>query len=81
VGPKAKVAVPYLIKRVADERWSASIWAEHADPFGGGKTAALEAVKALAPDQVTAALLAARKSSNPRVKAWALTELGKLKEN
>jgi hypothetical protein len=68
--------VPYLIRRVADDVWISSPFDHVADPAGGGKGAALEAVEALAPDQVTEALLAARKSSNPGVKTWALAELG-----
>jgi hypothetical protein len=74
----AKAAVPALIDRVADDLMNN-------DPFGirGGhgvdKSAALDALKALAPDRVEEALLRARKSSNGDVREWATRELGNLK--
>jgi hypothetical protein len=80
MGAKAGPAVPYLIKRVADDVWIGGVFAHAADPEAGGKGAALDALKTLAPGRVTEALLAARQSTNAGVKAWALRELGRLNE-
>jgi hypothetical protein len=76
LGAKAKGAVPALIKRVADDRWPGGPFL----PNDGGKNAALAALKELAPDKVEEALLKALKSKNKDVKAWATTELGRLKD-
>jgi hypothetical protein len=73
---RAKSAVPALMKRVADD-----VWAEKSrfvqlspspyDPLGGGKAAALNALKVLAPSKVPEALQMATKSRNANVRAWA----------
>jgi HEAT repeat protein len=82
MGARAKPAVPVLIKRIGDDVWkeSHSGLAVDADPLAGGKGAALEALEKLAPGKVTDALLAARKSKNDRVRAWAITELTRRSE-
>jgi hypothetical protein len=77
MGARARGAVPALARRVADDVWIAGIFADSADPHGGGKAAALEALKKLAPDRVQGALLQAMKSKNSHVKAWATAELGR----
>jgi hypothetical protein len=47
-------------------------------PVGGGKTAALDALRALAPkEKATEALLEAYKSAEPQVRRWALRELNR----
>jgi HEAT repeat protein len=75
---KEKAAVPALVQRVADDVWKNGPF--DPDPAAGGKTAALNALKELAPDRVQEALLKAIQSKNPAVKAWATTELGRAKE-
>jgi von Willebrand factor type A domain len=64
----ATAAVPFLVKRVADDVW-----------YGTGddvsKDAALAALRELAPDRVQDALVAATKAKNARVKAWAAKKL------
>jgi tRNA A-37 threonylcarbamoyl transferase component Bud32 len=78
MGARARGAVPALARRVADDVWIGGVFAHTADPHGGGKAAALEALKKLAPERVEGALLLAMKSKNPAVKSWATTELGRL---
>src|SRR5262249_4219679 len=70
---KAKAAAPALSERVADDIWDSRYTVSPC------KRAALDALKALAPDQAQGALLKARKSKNTEVRGWATTELGKLK--
>jgi Ca-activated chloride channel family protein len=76
----ARAAVPDLIERVADDRWVkkgpfVTRGGTPADPIGGGKEAALETLRKLAPDQVTEALRKAQQSKNPDVRAWAIGKL------
>jgi len=72
----AKSAVPALMKRVADDLWYISGYTNVPDdPIGGGKAAALEVLKQLAPDRVTEALIAATRSKTVEVRVWALGEL------
>jgi hypothetical protein len=70
-----KSAVPALEKRVSDNALIDSIWENEqvAD-----KLAALNALKALAPDRVADALAAAMQAKEGRVKIWAADQLGKL---
>jgi HEAT repeat protein len=75
-----KSAVPALAKRVADDTWIASPFNDKSDPYGGGKGAALDALRKLDKDKVEEALLQATKSKNPKVKEWALEELGTPKD-
>jgi HEAT repeat protein len=74
-----RAAVPALIRRVADDRWISPPrfrgTNNASDPEAGGKTAALEALKELAPDKATEALRQAQKSKNANVRAWATREL------
>jgi Mg-chelatase subunit ChlD len=77
MGARARGAVPALARRVADDVWIGGVFANTADPHGGGKAAALEALKKLAPDRVEETLLLAMRSKNPAVKSWATTELGR----
>jgi HEAT repeat protein len=66
-------AVPALMHRVADDRWYDSGYTNvPSDPVGGGKNAALETLKKLAPECATPALLRAIRSSNSEVKIWAM---------
>jgi hypothetical protein len=71
---RAISAVPALKQRVADDLWVLP-GALGADPEAGGKAAALDALKSLAPDQVAGALEEATKSKHPQVKRWALSEI------
>jgi HEAT repeat protein len=82
-----KSAVRALMDRVADDVWvpvppgpflpaGPPTW----DPDGAGKGAALDALKALAPERVPEALKDALKSKNKQVRAWAAVELGGFKE-
>lgn len=64
--------VTYLVKRVADDSWAAGAL-ESSDP---SKDAALESLKKLSPDKAEEALLAAMKSRNAKVRAWATRMLG-----
>jgi HEAT repeat protein len=67
-------AVPALVERAANDRFSA-------DGSGGGKDAALEALRALDSDQATPALLRALKSKKPDVRVWALQNLAGQKKD
>jgi HEAT repeat protein len=76
---RAKAAAPALMKRVAD-----NVWIEKkrfagtnnaSDPVDGGKAAALQALRELAPDKVIDALRDAQKSKNAHVRAWATQEI------
>jgi hypothetical protein len=78
MGARARPAVPALIRRVCDEVWVGGPF--DPDPYSGGKTAALDALDKLAPDNVTETLLAARKAKNDRVRAWAIEELARRSE-
>ncbi len=74
-----QAAVPALVKRVADDTWIAKPRFRGTngggDPEAGGKTAALEALRKLAPDKVPEALRQAQRSKNSSVRAWATQEL------
>jgi len=68
-----KAAVPALKKRIADETWDEKTFDTAA---GGGKMAALTALKALAPGEVKGALVQAlgqKKSAD--VRKWAVARL------
>ncbi|MBI1915443.1 MAG: HEAT repeat domain-containing protein [Planctomycetes bacterium] len=68
-----KAAVPALKKRIADETWDPKTFDTAA---GGGKTAALKALKALAPGEVKVALAqAAGQKKNADVRKWAVARL------
>ncbi len=76
-------AVPDLIKRVADDKWIVDDWfgpfypgKDNYDPIAGGKSAALDALKKLAPDKVDFALAKAMKSRNKHVASWATSQYG-----
>jgi HEAT repeat protein/tetratricopeptide (TPR) repeat protein len=72
-------AVPALERRVADDLWYVSGYSNVPDdPEGGGKAAALGALRALAPERVQDALVAAAGSKTVEVRAWALACLGEL---
>src|SRR5262249_46249103 len=78
---RSKLVADALAARVADDVWYVSGYSNVPDdPEGGGKAAGLDALRALAPDRVKGALLAAGPKS-VEVRAWALTELAKQKEN
>ena len=76
-----KSAAPALMRRVADDVWvfNSTNLPHQNDPNAGGKAAALEALKLLAPEKVTAALATALKSKNESVRSWAAAELGQLR--
>jgi hypothetical protein len=84
----AKEAVPALIKRVADDVWvqgpSFTLGSDNSPYDGwakqGSKDRALQVLAKLAPDKVEEALTRALESKKPEVKAWALTQIGKLEE-
>jgi HEAT repeat protein/tetratricopeptide (TPR) repeat protein len=71
-----------LVKRLADDLWIRSEYSnkELNDPVAGGKAAALAALRKLAAEQVTPALLAATQSKTSAVAAWACAELGGQKD-
>jgi HEAT repeat protein/tetratricopeptide (TPR) repeat protein len=75
-------AIPSLTIRVADDRWVKSEYrnAELNDPVAGGKAAALAALRKLAPEQVTAALVQAAQSHTAAVAVWACDELASQKD-
>jgi hypothetical protein len=77
LGAQANGAVTALVNRVADDVWGSKGYPVNVDNATGNtsKDAALKALKQLAPDKVEAALLAAMKSSNPKVKTWAVKAL------
>jgi HEAT repeat protein len=73
---RAKAAVPALKKRVADGLWYESGYGNvPSDPVGGGKEAALAALRELAPREVKVALTLALKSDNAKVREWAVGRL------
>jgi serine/threonine protein kinase len=73
----AEGAVPALVKRVADDLWaSGDGW----DDRYSSKLAALEALKRLAPQRVTEALLAAVRSKEESVRVWACEGLAQQKD-
>lgn len=74
-----KQAVPALMRRVADDVWVSNRFGAN-DPIDGGKADALIALKQLAPERVSEALVEAMKSKDKDVKAWAALELGRLKK-
>jgi HEAT repeat protein/serine/threonine protein kinase len=61
-----KSAVDALVKRVADDV---------VDSYGGGKTAALDALRQFAPEKATVAILQALKSRDETIRAWACNSL------
>ena len=72
----AKSAVPALMERVGDDVWYISGYSNVPDdPIGGGKAAALDALKQLAPDKVSEALVPALKSKVPALRRWAASQL------
>ncbi|MGE3807787.1 MAG: protein kinase [Gemmataceae bacterium] len=79
---KDAAAAPALVARVADDVWHAGrpmgIPPDAGDPATGGKAAALQALRALAPERVAEALKTAAASKNKNVSSWATVELGKL---
>lgn len=73
----AKDAVPALMKRVADEIWDSR------DAFGladSSKLVALAALRTLAKNQVTSALLNAIRCKNEDVRVWACVQLAEQKD-
>ncbi len=77
-GVRSRAVVEALKERVADDVWMPKprfVGTTPYDPKGGGKQAALDALRELAPDQVTAALQAAGNSRSSAVRAWAAREL------
>jgi HEAT repeat protein len=76
VRQKDRAAVPALKERVADERWYAREYRNvDPDPVGGGKTAALKALRDLAFDEATEPLTRALFSKYPDQRHWAAVEL------
>jgi hypothetical protein len=77
MGANAKAAVPALIQRVADDVWGSQGNVANIDNAQGNtsKDAALAALKQLAPDKVEEALIEGMKSTSPRTRQWASTQL------
>jgi HEAT repeat protein len=75
---REKAAVPALMDRIADNVWIPKPPFKTAgrmqgyDPVGGGKEAALTALKEIAPERVKEALQKASKSKNKDVRKWAV---------
>jgi tetratricopeptide (TPR) repeat protein len=77
----AASAADALAERVADGVWYRSGYRNvPSDPEAGGKAAALAALRELAPERVTAALVKAAVSKSPATRSWALVELAKQKD-
>jgi serine/threonine protein kinase/HEAT repeat protein len=88
-----KAAVPALVRRVGDDLWgeeaSGFLVPGDSTPYEnvatgerqGSKYAALDALKTLDDKSVPGALTQALKSKNAAVRAWAVRELGKLKDS
>jgi serine/threonine protein kinase/HEAT repeat protein len=73
----AEVAVPALMKRVADDLWGSG----DGDSVGySSKLMALEALRTLAKTKVTPALIDALRSKNEDVRIWAIWQLGQLSD-
>jgi HEAT repeat protein len=76
-----KAAAPALVKAVVDNEWLAVPWALHPSDGSGNydpavRNAALDALKALAPERVTEALLGAARSKQTSLRLWAYGHLG-----
>ncbi len=70
---KDKAAIPALKRRLADDTWDERT---SETPEGGGKVAALKALKALTtPEEVKAALVQALSSPNAKVRQWAVRQV------
>jgi HEAT repeat protein len=78
MGEQAKPAAPALILRVKDDVGGANSFDYNGDSNGCCKAAALDALKNLAPEKVSGALFAGRKSKNVLVRIWSTCELAKL---
>jgi serine/threonine protein kinase len=74
---EALPAVPALVDRIKDDVWTVGGITQDNATGNTSKDAALAALMKLAPDQVDEALIAASKSTNPKVKAWAAYQLKK----
>src|SRR5262249_28416730 len=72
-----RTAVPALVKRVADDLWVAN---DRYDASYSSKKAALKALRAIAPDRVTEALLGALGAKDENVRIWACRELAMQKD-
>jgi HEAT repeat protein len=70
-------SAPALANRVADDLWDSD---DSHNATYSGKQAALEALRALAPQQAGDALLRATRSKSPNVKVWATEELARQKK-
>src|SRR5262249_26048828 len=68
-------AVAALRKRVEDNVWFNPWIVGVEDPEAGGKAAALRALRTLAPEQVTSALVVALKGKEGHMRRWAAREL------
>lgn len=78
LGDEAFPAVPALIERIKDDVWSVGGVSRDNATGNTSKDAALSALKKLAKDKVTAALIAATESKNKTVQAWATGRLAEL---
>jgi Ca-activated chloride channel family protein len=78
-GVRSPAVVDALKQRIADDVWIPKPrfvgTKPTGDPVYGGKQAALDALRELAPDEVSPALQMACKSRNADVRAWAAGEL------
>jgi serine/threonine protein kinase/HEAT repeat protein len=74
-----KSAVPALVKRVGDSVWLVDQFGPR-DPEAGGKSAALTALKTLAPDRVVEALTLCLEAKEYRMRRWAAVELRNLND-
>ncbi|CAN5914812.1 hypothetical protein BH23PLA1_BH23PLA1_11320 [soil metagenome] len=74
----AKAAVPALIQRVTDDVWVENYASIYED---SSKTAALNALRALAPVKVEATLLAAMNTNDRDGRAWASRQLTKHRQS
>jgi serine/threonine protein kinase len=74
---EALPAIPALVDRIKDDVWTVGGITQDNATGNTSKDAALAALMKLAPEKVDDALIAASKSTNPRVKAWGAYQLKK----
>ncbi|MBI1915192.1 MAG: HEAT repeat domain-containing protein [Planctomycetes bacterium] len=68
--PESRPAIPALMQRIGDGNFGG-----YSHDYDSGKSLSLEALKVLAPDRATEALLMALRSKNDRGRAWACGQL------
>ena len=75
LGTEARIAVPALIDRIADDVWSPGFDSKDYSTGNTSKDAALSALRRLSPEKSEEALIRAAKAKNETVRVWAATQL------